>query len=372
MIQHTNCAAAKAVGDSLNDLKTIKNLLVGIFILMSFSAIYFARDLFLPIMIGLLVALTLSPIVRGLARFGIPEPVSAVLLVFGAAATVGLGAYVLSGPVADMLSDLPRLGREVRFKLDSLLDTLKAAQDATKDVEEMTGGTVATQKVAIEQPGLLSLAAGTLASFLSLSAAGLVLAMFVLASGNLFYEKLVAALPTFSDKRRAVKTARDVERQISRYFLTITLINAGLGLCITLALYLIGLANPVLWGVLAFSLNFLPFVGAFIGAAGIAIFGLVASDTLLSGLFPAAVYLSLTTLEGQFLTPTILGKRLELNTVSVFLTVLIWSWLWGIPGALMAVPFLVMVKVICDNVESLRVFGSFLGAAAPANVDPDT
>lgn len=355
----------------MDDLKTIKNLLVGIFILMSFSAIYFARDMFLPIMIGLLVALTLSPVVRGLARFGIPEGLSALLLVLGAAAVVGLGVYVLSGPVADMLSDLPRLGREVRFKLDSLLDTLKAAQDATKDVEDMTAGADTTQMVAIEQPGLLSLAAGTLASFLSLSAAGLVLAMFVLASGNLFYEKLVAALPTFSDKRRAVKTVRDVERQISRYFLTITLINAGLGLCIGSALYLIGFANPVLWGVLAFCLNFLPFIGALIGAVGVAAFGLIASDTLLAGLLPAAVYLSLTTLEGQFLTPTILGKRLELNTVSVFLTVLIWSWLWGIPGALMAVPFLVMVKVICDNVESLRVFGSFLGAASVANIDPE-
>jgi predicted PurR-regulated permease PerM len=359
------------MGMTLNDLKTIKNLLVGIFILMSFSAVYFARDLFLPIMIGLLVALTLSPIVRWLARFGIPEVVSAVVLILGAAGVLGLAAYVLSGPISEMLSDLPRLGHEVRFKLDSLLDTLKAAQDATKGVEQMTSVTDGTQKVAIEQPGLLSLAAGTLASFLSLSAAGLVLAMFVLASGSLFYEKLVAALPTFSDKRRAVKAARDVERQISRYFLTITLINGCLGLCIGSALYLIGFSNAVLWGVLAFCLNFLPFVGSLIGAAGVAAFGLIASDNLFSGLLPAAVYLSLTILEGQFLTPMILGKRLELNTVSVFLTVLIWSWLWSIPGALMAVPFLVMVKVICDNVESFRVFGSFLGAAAPTNIDPD-
>jgi predicted PurR-regulated permease PerM len=241
---------------------------------------------------------------------------------------------------------------------------LRAAQDATQEVENMTNSGDAPRTVAIEQPGLLSMAAGTLASFMSLSAAGLVLAMFLLASGNLFYEKLVAALPTFSDKRRAVKTVRDVERQISRYFLTITLINAGLGVCVFMALYAIGFDNPAMWGALAFCLNFLPFVGALIGAAGVAAYGVIASDTLLSGLLPAAVYLCLTTLEGQFLTPSILGRRLELNTVSVFLTVIIWGWLWGIPGALMAVPFLVMVKVICDNVASLSVFGSFLGAAS--------
>jgi predicted PurR-regulated permease PerM len=349
----------------LDDLKTIKNLLVGVFILMLFSAVYFARDMFLPIMIGVLVALTLSPLVRGLARFGVPTGLSAVVLIFGAAALVGLGAYLLSGPVADMFADLPRLGREVRVKLDGLLDTLKAAQDATEGVEELATQGEPTQKVAIEQPGLLSLAAGTVASFLALTAAGLVLAMFLLASGTLFYEKLVAALPTFSDKRRAVKTARDVEQQISRYFLTITLINAGLGVCIGVALTVIGFQNAILWGVLAFCLNFLPFVGALIGAAGVAAFGLIAAETLFAGLLPAAIYLSLTALEGQFLTPAILGKRLKLNTVSVFLTVLIWGWLWGIPGALMAVPFLVMVKVICDSVDSLKVFGSFLGAASP-------
>lgn len=355
----------------MDDLKTIKNLLVGVFILMAFSAVYFARDLFLPIVIGLLVALTLSPVVRALGRLGVPAALSAVLLIFGAAASFTVVAYMLSGPVSEMLADLPRLGRDVRIKLGGLLDTLQAAQDATKEVEDMTSGADGTQTVAIEQPGLLSLAAGTLASFVSLSAAGLVLAMFLLASGNLFYEKLVAALPTFSDKRRAVKAVRDVERQISRYFLTITLINAGLGLCISGALYVIGFDNPAMWGALAFCLNFLPFVGALIGAAGVAAYGVIASDTLLAGLTPAAVYLFLTTLEGQFLTPAILGKRLELNTVSVFLTVLIWGWLWGIPGALMAVPFLVMVKVICDNVSSFAVFGSFLGAAAPPNLEPE-
>lgn len=355
----------------MDDLRTIKNLLIGIFILMMFSAVYFARDLMLPIMVGLLLALTLSPVVRALARLGVPEVISAVFLVFAAAAIIGFGGYILSGPISVLLSDLPGLGQQVRVKFSSVLSTLQAAQDVTKSVEGITNGSDANPTVAIEQPGLLSLAAGTLTSFMSLTAAGLVLAVFLLASGNLFYEKLVAALPTFADKRRAVKTARDVERQISRYFLTITLINATLGLCVGTALFLIEFDNAVLWGAMAFALNFLPFIGAVIGSIGVAAFGVIASDTLLSGLLPAAIYLGMSTLEGQFLTPAILGRRLELNTVSVFLTLLVWTWLWGIPGALMAVPFLVMVKVICDNVEGLRVFGSFLGAAAPPVIAPD-
>lgn len=355
----------------LGDLETIRRMLVGIFILMLFGVLFFARDLFLPIVIGVLVALTLSPIVRAAARLGMPEPVSAVILVVGATLLLGVGAYALSGPVATMLSELPAMGRELRIKLDGLLDTLKAAQDATSEVENMASGNDSTQTVAIEQPSFLTLAAGTALSMISLTVAGLVLAMFLLASENLFYEKLVAALPTFGDKRRAVRTVRDVERQISRYFLTITVINACLGLAIGLAMYAVGMANPVLWGVLAFSLNFMPFVGAVVGAGAVAAFGLIGSESLLIGLLPAAVYLSLTTLEGQFITPAILGKRLELNIVAVFLTVLIWSWLWSIPGALMAVPFLVMVKVICDNTDSLSVFGSFLGARAPLIIEDE-
>ena len=354
----------------MSDTKTIKNLLVGIFLLMLFSVIFFARDLFLPIVIGVLVALTFSPVVRSLARLGVPEALSAVLVIFGTGTVIGLGVYVLSGPVSDLMADLPQMGRDVRLKLDGFFETLHAAQDATKQVEEIANGDAATQTVALEQPGLLSMAAGTVASFLSLSAAGMVLAMFLLSSVDLFNEKLVAALPTFADKRRAVETMRDIERQISRYFLTITMINAALGLCIWLGLSAVGFQNALLWGALAFCLNFLPFIGALIGAAGVAALGLIASDTLLSGLLPAAIYLSLTTIEGQFLTPAILGRRLELNTVSVFLAVLVWGWMWSIPGALMAVPFLVMVKVTCDNVEGLKVFGNFLGASAPSAVDP--
>ncbi|MGC1502761.1 MAG: AI-2E family transporter [Sulfitobacter sp.] len=118
-------------------------------------------------------------------------------------------------------------------------------------------------------------------------------------------------------------------------------------------------------GVLAFTLNFIPFVGGLFGTVLVAAFGILNFDTLGMGLLPAMIYAFCTSFEAQFVTPTVLGRRLNMNTVSVFLTVIIWSWLWSIPGALMAVPFLVMLKVICDNVPSLSVLGNFLGAKTP-------
>jgi predicted PurR-regulated permease PerM len=154
-----------------------------------------------------------------------------------------------------------------------------------------------------------------------------------------------------------------VERAISRYLLTITLINAGLGVAVFALLFAIGLPNAFIWGVVAFVFNFLPFLGALAGVVLVALYSVVMIEPLGTALLAPALYMLATTVEGQFVTPTILGRRLKLNTVSVFVTVVFWGWLWGIAGALMAVPFLVIVKVICDNVDSLKTLGSFLGSA---------
>lgn len=351
----------------MDDTQKIKNLLVFVSVILAFAAVYFARDLFLPIMIGVIVALTLSPVVRSLARLGVPEPLSAIVLILGAVVTLAGLSYLLSGPITDILSDAPAMGDELRRKLRGVLAAVEEAQDASEQVQDLTTSSDSTPVVAVQQPGLLAFAAGSIANFMALTVVGLILAMFILGSGNLFYVKLIESFPNFSDKRRAIKTARDIEQQISRYFLTITLINAGLGLSIGVAMYLVGLPNPVLWGVLAFVLNFLPFIGAIIGAFLVAAFGILSFDTLGLGLLPAGIYLVLTSLEGQFVTPNILGRRLEMNTVSVFLTVIVWSWLWSVPGALMAVPFLLLLKVICNNVPGLATLGNFLGPRQPSD-----
>ncbi|WP_045998749.1 AI-2E family transporter [Loktanella sp. S4079] len=345
----------------MDETHKIKNLLFGIFLLLLFGAIYFARDMLLPIVLGILVSLTLSPIVRGLRRLGIPEVISASLLIFSATLICGVGIYALSGPASDIIERAPEVGAELRRKFGFLLDSLAAVQDASDEMENITNGGNSAPEVAIQQPGLLTFAAGGVASFLSLGFVGLILALFILSSGNLFYLKLVKALPSFSDKKLAVKTVRAVEHKLSHYLLTIVLINIGLGVCISVALHAVGFPQAVVWGAAASLLNFLPFVGAMFGFLAIGAYSIIVYETLTSGLIAPVVYLSLTSIEAQFITPALLGRRLELNTVSVFLAVIIWSWLWSIPGALMAVPLLVVTKVICDNVAPLNAFGDFLG-----------
>ena len=178
----------------MDDTQKIKNLLLGIFLILAFGAVYFARDMLLPIVIGLLVALTLSPIVRALARAGLPAPFTAPVIILGITLTSVMGVYALSGPATEIVDLAPKVSAALRDKMSTVLDSLEAVQDASDQVEDLTSGGNAAPAVSVKQPSLLVFAAGSVASFLSLGLVGLILAMFILASGDLFYFKLVNAL----------------------------------------------------------------------------------------------------------------------------------------------------------------------------------
>ena len=347
---------------STNHLQAIRrsvNVLTLIFVL---AICYFAKDLLLPIMLGALIALTLSPLSRGLARIGVPHWASAIGLIGITAITIGAIIYFASGTVSDWMSSARDMGAELQAKLSSLFRQLETVKQASEDVANIAGADPAVQEVVIKQPTLISSAMDAVSSFGATLAVALVLASFLLASGDIFYTKLVQSFQTMSGKKRALSMVYDIERRVSRYLLTIALINAGLGVCVWLLLTAIGMPYAYIWGVVAFLLNFLPYIGALTGVAMVAALSIVTFDDMYYALLAPLSYLLLTTLEGNFFTPMILGRRLELNSVAVFLTVVLWGWLWGIPGALIAVPFLVVFKVVSDNIDSMHVMGNFLGA----------
>ncbi len=340
---------------------------------MLFAVAYFAKSMLLPLVLGVLLALTLSPLVRGASRFGIASYISAGFLIFGLLASLGVMTLLLSGTVSGWVTELPDLGNEIRDRLSSVMTSVEAVKDATKEVEELAQPTEGdVQKVSVQQPPLLSSAISNVAAFLTSLGVGMVLAFFILASGNLFYIKLVQAFPKMRDKKKALTIVYDIERRISHYLLSIASINAMLGVAITMALFVVGMPYPYLWGFLAFLLNFIPFIGAIVGVLAVAGVAIVTFDTLSYAALAPLSYLSLTTLEGHFITPVLLGKRLNLNTISVFVTVIFWAWLWGIPGALLAVPALVVLKVVADNVESLSTLSSFLSGRDEVVVKEDT
>lgn len=357
--------ALELAENRLSELRKIRRLMLCSFLLAAFTATYFARDVLLPIVLAILLTLTLRPLVRGLQRIGIPPGFSAVLLMLAIGLGFAIAGYFLSGPIGEMAARAPQIGSEVQSKLAGLMDRFASIQEVGKQVTEMADAAGATDgeekvEVVVDQSGLIPEAVGSVASITSSLVAAMILTLFLLASGDFYHRRIVEASPKLHDKKRALTIVRDVEKQISRYLAAITMINAGLGFAIGVALWILGLPMPHVWGTLAFLLNFMPFIGAIIGTAAVGAFALVSFDSVPYALLAPLSYFALTTIEGNFVTPMLVGRRLELNIVSVFVTVAFWIWLWGVPGAVLAVPFLVVVKAVCDHVPSLKAFGSFL------------
>jgi len=341
-------------------------------ILLFFWSISLAKDVVLPIVLGFLIALTLSPLVRWLSKRGLPPALSAAVIV----ASIGIGSsmaiYAMSGPAGRLIDTLPQVRSEVERKLSHVADKWQQVREAEEDMQNMAqgdgekpAGQEDVTRILVDEPGVIETALASVAGTGTALVIALVLAMFLLSSGDMFQTKLVQSMPRFSDKKRALRISNDIERQISRYLGAITVINACLGLSIGLSLHAMGMPYAYVWGVAAFLLNYLPYLGAMIGVAAVAAVSLITFETLGGMLAPPIVYLILTSIEGQIVTPLLVGRHLSLNAAAVFVAVIFWAWLWGVAGALMAVPFLVFVKVVCDNLPELEFIGRFLGGRDP-------
>lgn len=349
---------------------------IGIFILMVVGALGFARPFLVPVVLGFLLTLVFSPIRRFFDRRGLPSSVSALLIV--GVLLAGLVAMVvgLAEPVSKWIEDAPRITREIERKIEDLRGaaaTIVEAGEQIGDLAEAVDSSQA-QTVVLQEPTLLSSLALVAPAVAAQVVFVLALLFFLLSSGDMIYEKIVHVMPTFRDKRQAMRIAYDIERRLSAYLLTITLINAALGVAIGLAMWAIGLPNPLLIGVVAFALNFVPYLGAILGASIAGVVGLVSLDELREAAFAAGAYFGLTFTFGQFLTPFFVGRRLQLNPVVVFLSVALCAWLWSVIGMLIATPLLVTVRSFCEHIPPLQSVGDFLsarGAEAESNDDAE-
>ena len=168
-------------------------------------------------------------------------------------------------------------------------------------------------------------------------------------------------LPLLQDKKKAVMIARETETSVSPYLFTVTLVNVGLGLVVTLAMMLIGMPNPLLWGALAALAEFVPYLGAFAMLITLSLSGLVTFAQVGHAMLVPGTYVAINLVQANFVTPTVLGRRLTLNPVAILVGLVFWWWLWGVGGAFVAVPLLATFKIFCDHIESLAPIGEFLG-----------
>ncbi|MFH5804966.1 AI-2E family transporter [Alienimonas sp. DA493] len=352
------------------------------------AVMFLARGVFLPIAAAAVLNLLLSPLVRALKRAGLPEPVGAgIVLAAAGGALFGLAAAALPA-VQSQLADAPEIFQKIQRQYAPELEAyynLAAQAEKTEETADAAVDPAESVREAAEQnPDALleaeaedaeevpvdvteSLTGELLGddvfnaarNLLTLIFATTVLLYFLLASGDVFTKKCIELTPHFRDKRAVRVLIGDAQAAIGNYLLTVTVINAGLGAAVGLTMWLIGMPNAVLWGAMAFLFNYIPYVGAVIGAAIVTLVSFGEFTGVQVFLAPA-LYLTWTTLEGNFITPSILGGRLNLNPPVIFAWLLLLGWIWGVPGALLAVPILAALKILCDHVDALGPVGKFL------------
>jgi predicted PurR-regulated permease PerM len=354
----------KKLGDALRERIEVRSIAItGLFVLASFYTLYFARAFFLPIVLAVLLDFLLSPLIRTLKRARIPEPLGAALVILVLLCTAGMAVYGLIDPAKEWGAKLPASMQEAQSRLRKLRSPVEQVSKTAEQVEQATkvdNGTKAPE-VVVKGPSLTERLFGTTQTLVASFVEVIILLYFLLAAGDLFLQKLIKVLPQLRDKKKAVAIARETESSISTYLVTVTLVNIALGLAVSIVMFLLGMPNPVLWGALAALAEFVPYLGATALIAMLTLAGLVTFEQLGHALLIPAAYLAVNVLQSQLLSPLILGRRLTLNPVAIFLGLVFWWWIWGVPGAFIAVPLIATFKIFCDHIEALAPIGEFLG-----------
>ncbi len=336
--------------------------LIGLFICAVIACLYFAADVFIPLVGAILMGFTFAPLIRPLARRGVPSPLLAAVVLAALIGVAALAVTAVSKPAADWIERAPQIAKQLDRKFRPVRESVATVQKASTDVMNLTNADrkKRTTTVVAASPSIMERMVGGIQHLGINLAMMLVLLYFLLAAGDMFKEKTVRLMPTFHDKRAVVSIINNIEREVSAYLLTILVINAALGAIIGGGLYAIGLNNALFWGIMAAVLNFIPYIGYLVGVSLVTVAALLQFPGIGDALLAPAIYTVVHVLEASFITPSLLGRRFTLNPVIVFLSVVIWTWLWGIPGALMAVPITVVMNVIFSHIPSLRPLNEYL------------
>ena len=336
--------------------------LAGLFALGVLAALYVASSVILPVVFALVLNLLLQPGVRLLGRLHLPRALGAllaVLLVIGA--IVGLVA-ALSVPAANWAERLPEGIPRLEAHLQVMKGPIQALQKVIQQAEQVADappsrGSIVSVRRDLGITGALF--AGTRSILDGLFTTVLVL-YFLLVAGNIFLRRMVEILPTFGNKRQAVDISQQIQEDISAYLVTITAMNAAVGVTTAVAMYLCGLGDPLLWGTTAFLLNYIPILGPLFGVCIFVLVGMLSFESVWWALLPPALYFGIHLVEGESLTPMLLARRFTLNPVLIILSLVFWFWMWGMLGAILAVPMLAILKIISDRLRPLKALGHFL------------
>jgi predicted PurR-regulated permease PerM len=321
------------------------------------ACLYIAQAIVLPVVLAIVLKLLLQPLVNLLEQLRVPKPVGALIaLAVLLSVFVGLG-MLLSSPAAEWASGLPQAWPQLQQKFAFIKDPVEHIQRTLDQMGIQLGSPSAVLSNPIGMVTAVFSGTGTVAAHLLET---LLVLFYLLVFGETFLRRLVEVLPTFANKREAVEISLHVERDLSAYLLTITVINAAVGCATAGVIWLCDVPGPVLWGVVAFCLNFVPILGPFCGIILFLAVGLISMGPAWTALLPAALYFGIHVAEGEIVTPMLLANRFTINPVAVILSLIFWYWMWGVPGAILAVPMLAIIKIVSDRLRPFRAFGHLL------------
>ena len=339
-------------------------------VLAVFYTLNVAAEILLPLLFALVLNLLLAPANRFLAnRLRFPAFLSALVLIIAVFLVVSALAAAVSVPASNWVAKAPQGMSTLQQRLGFLaqpMDYIRHGFDQIQNVMHPPPPP-GQQVVAVQSQSNLggygmTLLAGTRAALGQLLTLAVVL-FFLLASGDSLLLRLVEIVPTFGDKRRVVEIAGEIERNISGYLLTITAMNLLVGIANGISMWAQGIPDPLLWGTLAFLLNYVPILGPVTGIFIFFFIGLFSTPTLWQAALPPAIYLAIHIVEGETVTPMLLARRFTLNPVLVIVSLFFWDWMWGVPGAFLAVPLLAITKIVADRIPVLTPLGHLLGGS---------
>ncbi|MEO8946230.1 MAG: AI-2E family transporter [Gemmatimonadaceae bacterium] len=326
--------------------------------------LYFGRAFFIPIFFAFELNFLLSPAIRWTRRvLHVPAPLTSAILILGLAGGLGYGLYSLAAPAQGWLTSAPTTLARAGDKLHKIMKPVEQVSRTADQMDKVTsvGGGAPVRTVVVAGPSMGSRFFGTTQSIVGALLEVLVLTFFLLAAGDLFLQKTIKLSARRESQETAVEIAREVESSISRYLVTSAFLNLIEGAVFTAIMYALHMPNPFLWGALVTCLEFIPYVGAITLIAILTIASLTVFDSVGHALLIPGAFVALNLIQGNLVGPMVMGHRLSLNPVAIFIGVAFWWELWGIAGAFIAVPMLASLKIVCDHVDWLDGIGEFLG-----------
>jgi len=326
-------------------------------------ALYFGRDFFVPVALALFFNTLLRPVVRRMEAFHIPAPAAAAIVVLGLLGTVVGGGILLSHPARTWIEDAPDNLHAAQKRLRVIWKPFEQMSAAAADLGNATSAApngARTVTVAPTSSRYIDAIFGTTETVIAAGIEVVMLLYLLLAAGGLFFVRLVGVIPARADKRTAAHIAADVEQAVGHYLGVTALINVAQGVIIGLSMWALGMPAPALWAVLAFALEFIPYVGGAALVALLSISAIATFDSFGHAILVPIAYLIISLLQNNVASPFFYGNRLKLNAVAVLIAVLFWGFVWGAAGAFLAVPILAATKVLCDHLDSLGSLGKFL------------